>query len=273
MGHHLEDLAVPAAPDPDLEDRIKIRIYERTAKSRTYQPEFKSTNYMQLDQTLRELLGNPETIATLPKLILNLGIAAVLGIILGQVYVRFGQSMSNRRIFARNFLILVVTTTLIISIVRSSLALSLGLVGALSIVRFRAAIKEPEELAFLFLAISIGLGLGAGQALLTVVAMIIILGLIVIRGFIRSAPTQPNLFLTVTSPAGANLGAERILQTLSAVGATGILKRFDQSADLLEAAFLVDFKQVAHLEQFTRKLQELSPQVRVSCLDDRGLAG
>ncbi|HWH71059.1 MAG TPA: DUF4956 domain-containing protein [Candidatus Sulfotelmatobacter sp.] len=227
---------------------------------------------MQIEQSLRELLWNPEMIAGLPKLILSLGIAAVLGLILSQVYIHCGHSLSNRRLFARNFLILVVTTTLIISIVRSSLALSLGLVGALSIVRFRAAIKEPEELAFLFLAISIGLGLGAGQALVTVVALTIILGLIVIRSLFRQSPTQPNLYLTVTSPGAAKLGAERILQALADVGATASLKRLDHSPESLEAAFLVDFKQVAHLEQFTNQLRALSPEVRVSCLDDRGLA-
>jgi len=227
---------------------------------------------MQIEQSLRELLWNPEMVAGLPKLVLSLGIAALLGVILGQVYIHFGHSLSSRRLFARNFLILVVTTTLIISIVRSSLALSLGLVGALSIVRFRAAIKEPEELAFLFLAISIGLGLGAGQALVTVVALLIILGLIVTRGlFQRGSPSTPNLYLTVTSPAAAKLGAERILQTLAGVGATASLKRFDQTAESLEAAFLVDFKQVAHLEQFTNQLRELSPEVTVSCLDDRGI--
>ena len=228
---------------------------------------------MQIEQSIREILWNPEMVASLPKLVLSLGIAALLGVILGQVYVRFGSSMSNRRIFARNFLILVVTTTLIISIVRSSLALSLGLVGALSIVRFRAAIKEPEELAFLFLAISIGLGLGAGQALVTVVALTMILGLIVFRSLARQSPTQPNLFLTVSSPADAKLGPERILQFLAGVGAVATLKRFDQTPESVEAAFLVDFKQVAHLEQFTNQLRELSPDVRVSCLDDRGLVG
>ena len=56
------------------------------------------------------------------------------------------------------------TTMLIITVVKSSLALSLGLVGALSIVRFRAAIKEPEELAYLFLTIAIGLALGREPA-------------------------------------------------------------------------------------------------------------
>jgi hypothetical protein len=226
---------------------------------------------MQIEQSLRELLWNPEMVAGLPKLVLSLGIAALLGVILGQVYIHFGQTLSNRRLFARNFLVLVVTTTLIISIVRSSMALSLGLVGALSIVRFRAAIKEPEELAFLFLAISAGLGLGAGQALVTIVALAVILGLIVVRGMFRQGPNQPNLYLTVTSPTASKLGAERILQALAGVGATAALKRFDQTPESLEAAFLVDFKQVAHLEQFTNQMRELSPEVRVSCLDDRGL--
>lgn len=210
--------------------------------------------------------------AGLPKLVLSLGIAALLGIILGRVYIHFGQSLSNRRAFARNFLILVVTTTLIISIVKSSLALSLGLVGALSIVRFRAAIKEPEELAFLFLAISIGLGLGAGQALVTVVAMIVILGLIMIRSLFRGGSTQPNLYLTVSSPAATKLGANQILQLLAGLGAAASLKRFDQTADQLEVALLVDFKRVADLERFTEQMRELSPQVRIACHEDRGLA-
>jgi uncharacterized protein DUF4956 len=226
---------------------------------------------MQIEQSLRELLWNPEMVAALPKLVLSLGIAALLGIILGQVYIHFGHSLSNRRLFARNFLVLVVTTTLIISIVRSSMALSLGLVGALSIVRFRAAIKEPEELAFLFLAISAGLGLGAGQALVTIVALVVIVGLIVVRGLFRQGPNQPNLYLTVTSPASSKLGAERILQILVGVGATAALKRFDQTSELLETAFLVEFKKVANLEQFTNQLRELSPEVKVSCLDDRGI--
>jgi uncharacterized membrane protein YhiD involved in acid resistance len=202
---------------------------------------------------------------------LSLVIAALLGLLLGWVYIRFGHSLSNRRLFARNFLLLTVTTTLVITIVKSSLALSLGLVGALSIIRFRAAIKEPEELAYLFLAISVGLGLGAGQALLTVAALAVILGLIVLQSFIRRTPHQPNLFLTVTSPAPAKLTASQILEALTASGATASLKRFDETPGQIEAAFLVDFKKVDALEQFTRRLRELSPDVRISCLDDRGL--
>ena len=73
------------------------------------------------------------------------------------------------------FPFVLLTTVLVISIVKSSLALSLGLVGALSIVRFRTPIKEPEELAYLFLCIAAGLGLGANQTLPTIIAIILIL--------------------------------------------------------------------------------------------------
>jgi hypothetical protein len=61
------------------------------------------------------------------------------------------------------------------------------------------------------------------------------------------------------------------LAALAAVGASATLKRFDQTPDLIEAAFVVDFKQVAKLEQFNQRLRELSPQVKISCLDDAGL--
>ena len=61
---------------------------------------------MQIEQSLRELLWNPEMLAGLPKLVLSLGIAALLGIVISQVYIHFGHSLSNRRLFARNFLVL-----------------------------------------------------------------------------------------------------------------------------------------------------------------------
>lgn len=88
------------------------------------------------------------------------GIASAL---LRNVYIKYGRSMNNREYFANVFILLSITTCTVIIIVKYSLALSLGLVGALSIVRFRAAIKEPEELVYLFLTIALGLSFGANQ--------------------------------------------------------------------------------------------------------------
>ena len=66
------------------------------------------------------------------------------------------------------------STFLVISVVKSSLALSLGLVGALSVIRFRTPIKSPEELAYIFFALSIGIGFAASQIMITLFCFILI---------------------------------------------------------------------------------------------------
>src|SRR3989338_2845800 len=124
--------------------------------------------------TFEEFLVNQGPQVDISSLLWGLVFAALCSFVLKKIYIRYGTSLSNRQKFANNFILLATTTTLIISIVKSSLALSLGLVGALSIVRFRAAIKEPEELAFIFLVIAVGLGLGAGQLKITVISFLII---------------------------------------------------------------------------------------------------
>lgn len=101
--------------------------------------------------------------------IINLIIATILSLIVQIFYSKLASTFSNKFEFSKNFVVLGITTTIVITIVKSSLALSLGLVGALSIVRFRAAIKEPEELVYLFLVIAIGLGCGAGQIYITII--------------------------------------------------------------------------------------------------------
>ncbi len=106
--------------------------------------------------------------------------AVILSFLVQLFYIKYSSTLSNRKEFSKIFVILSVATCIVIMIVKSSLALSLGLVGALSIVRFRAAIKEPEELVYLFLIIAIGLGCGANQLIITTIGIIFSLILIVI---------------------------------------------------------------------------------------------
>ena len=116
----------------------------------------------------------------IPNFILSLIFASILSFFIQLFYIKYSSSLSNRKEFSKIFVILAVTTCIVIMIVKSSLALSLGLVGALSIVRFRAAIKEPEELVYLFLIIAIGLGCGANQLIITTAGIIFALIIIVI---------------------------------------------------------------------------------------------
>ena len=112
------------------------------------------------------------------SLIISILTSAICAYLIKFIYIKFGKSINNKENFSDTFVLLAITTTVVITVVKFSLALSLGLVGALSIVRFRAAIKEPEELIYLFLIIGVGLASGSGQYhisfILTSAAFIII---------------------------------------------------------------------------------------------------
>ena len=90
------------------------------------------------------------------------------------VYKHKSNSLSSKTQIAPIIPLLSNITFLVILIVKSSLALSLGLVGALSVIRFRTPVKEPEDLAFLFLAIGIGIGYGATQIYSTTIIFLVL---------------------------------------------------------------------------------------------------
>lgn len=218
--------------------------------------------------TLEEFLTNAPIQVDLPYLVIALIVSAILSFILAKLYVRYGTSISNKEKFSGNFILLTATTTLVIMIIKSSLALALGLVGALSIVRFRAAIKEPEELAFLFLCIAIGLGLGAGQLRTTIVAFAIISLFIAGRHFMYKKESGQNLYLTVS---GKNISLKKIIEILKKNSLAVQLKRFDKLGDNLEASFLVDFKSFNQLEKTKEELDSLSRSISISYLDKSGI--
>lgn len=108
------------------------------------------------------------------ELIINLAIGLLMAIVWAFVVSKSTRLIVDVRQYLPIFLLLIPSMILIITIIKSSIALSLGLVGALSIVRFRTPIKEPEELLYLFVAIAIGLGLGANQLIPTAVGFVTI---------------------------------------------------------------------------------------------------
>ena len=106
---------------------------------------------------------------------LDLIVCMILVSLVSWFYKKFSQSLGGKTHIGSILPLIGLTVFLVITVVKSSLALSLGLVGALSIVRFRTPIKEPEELGYLFLTIAIGLGFGAGFKLTTTVVTLSIL--------------------------------------------------------------------------------------------------
>jgi hypothetical protein len=224
-------------------------------------------------QTFEEFLATQSLAIPVGGFVVNLLLAAVLSFILRVLYIKYGNALSNRKAFARNFVMVTMTTMLIITIVKSSLALSLGLVGALSIVRFRTAIKEPEELAYLFLAISIGLGLGADQRAISLVGFAIIAGIIWLTKLFARSEANQNLYLTVSSHNPGKAALSDVIQVLKTHCAAVSLRRFDDTTEMLEAAFLVEFEDFPQLEAARTDLHKLGDAMKITFLDNKGLGG
>ena len=120
--------------------------------------------------------------------------ALVIGLFIFVVYKKTFNGVMYSTGFAMTLVGLSLVTTLVIMAVTSNVVLSLGMVGALSIVRFRAAIKEPVEIVYLFWAIAVGIVIGAGMIPLAVIGSVII-GVILILFANRSIHYNPYILI------------------------------------------------------------------------------
>ncbi len=116
---------------------------------------------------------------SLLDILLAMTLAFVLGLFIFVIYRKTFAGVMYSASFGVSILAMTLITTLIILAVTSNIILSLGMVGALSIVRFRTAVKEPLDIAFLFWSISVGIVIGAGLLPLAIIGSMII-GLVLV---------------------------------------------------------------------------------------------
>lgn len=128
--------------------------------------------------------------------ILDMALALVLAFGIGMfiflVYKKTYQGVMYSSSFGTTLIALTMITTVVILAVTSNVVLSLGMVGALSIVRFRTAIKEPLDIAFLFWAIAVGIVLAAGMIPLAVIGSVVI-GVILLVFVNKKSHTNPYI--------------------------------------------------------------------------------
>tara|TARA_R110002167_G_scaffold206691_18_gene410811 strand:- start:18638 stop:19321 length:684 start_codon:yes stop_codon:yes gene_type:complete len=216
---------------------------------------------------LNELLGqfNSESFS-LQDFILNIMMTIVLTLVLGLVYKKYGKSLSNRQRTSEIFVLLSLTTMIIITIVKSSIALSLGLVGALSIVRFRTAIKEPEELVYFFIAIAIGLGLGANQRAVVVLGVVVAMLFIVLRNLgTKSLDSQQNLVITLFSDRkDIKIDEDAVFKLIKSNGNAVELKRFDSGDGMTELSCNATFNSLQDILRLKDELSKLDKEIKIS---------
>jgi len=128
-------------------------------------------------------------------LFIALGLAFVIGIIIAVVYRKTYRGVLYSPSFTLTLVMLTLITTPVVMCIKSDIALSMGMVGALSIVRFRTAVKDPLDTAYMFWALTMGILLGAGLHLIALIVVLCISVLMFVLTFVKF--TNPNAYLLV----------------------------------------------------------------------------
>lgn len=231
-----------------------------------------------VEALLRAAAPSSNFLETIPlsSLVVNMVVGVALALALQWLYKRNSTSLSNHGNFAKVFPILIVTTILIITVVKSSLALSLGLVGALSIVRFRTPIKEPEELAYLFICIAIGLGLGAAQTMATLAGTAIVFATIGLTSRRQKKQENKNLYLSIawrSNNSSPGIKLEKLNEVITNHTRKCDLRRMDSHDHLLEASYFVEFASDEKLASLVDTLENGQDSIEVTFVDQSRLTG
>lgn len=123
---------------------------------------------------------------TIQDVLLNFLVAAVIGII---IYISYRISHAGAAYSARfnaSLVMLVSVTTLVMNVIGNNVALSLGMVGALSIVRFRTAIKDPRDAVYIFWCIAVGICCGVSEYMIAAIGTAVIFVLMLIFGMVQN---------------------------------------------------------------------------------------
>jgi len=192
---------------------------------------------------------------SIPFTILNFFISLVFSLAVRYYYMNYSNSLSSKLHIGSIIPILSSIVFLVIVIVKSSLALSLGLVGALSIVRFRTPIKEPEELIYLFLSISIGLGYGAGYPLITslLVTLILISNYFFTYNNKKLKEFEYNLIIDKNKN---ELNYNYLIETISEYTDSLSLVRIDSNFNNHSVIFKISLKSKIDIDLIIKKLED-----------------
>ena len=136
-------------------------------------------------QDMLEMLSKSSTTLSTKDIIMNFAVAFVLGLVIFISYRTAHTRVTYSVRFNVSLLMLTMITTLVMSVIGNNIALSLGMVGALSIVRFRTAVKDPRDTAYIFWSIAIGICCGVTDYVIAIIGTVCIFVLLVAFGMVQ----------------------------------------------------------------------------------------
>jgi uncharacterized membrane protein YhiD involved in acid resistance len=201
-------------------------------------------------------------------------VSLVLSLVLRLVFIKFSSAAASRRRETADTLpFITLVITLLIMLIHSSFALGLGVIGSMSIIRFRTPIRNTEELIYLFFAIAIGIGVGAGEIELTMLGGGIILLVLVASSLIRRpylAPHSVHISLRWTGDYNT-ISLQEIKAKLLAISSGLIVQRIETGTENSTILFHVNVPANETLSEFVQFVSTQYPAVKVVVIDNTEL--
>lgn len=221
---------------------------------------------------LRDTVSASQNVSAL-SLAVYLLMGGFISIYVRVLYRFCSTAASESDSITRVFPMLTLVTIGVIAVVKSSMALSLGLVGALSIVRFRAAIKEPEELVYLFLCIGVGLALGASQPLLAIVLVVVATFFSLLLYFTNRQKRELSLMLTITGDSQRDFHQrdDGVMPVLSQIAGNFTLQRMDLDGKRGQVRVVLRRTEAKNVADLIGRLRDKLPECEFSYVNLQSL--
>lgn len=224
-----------------------------------------------LEEVLKQITtssGSPEISAEVfaAAVTVQMLIGGVLALHVRFLFRSCSSTASSTDSISRVFPLLTVITTAVIAVLKPSLTLSLGLVGALSIVRFRAAIKEPEELVYLFLCITLGLALGASQPWLAVSLVVVATAFVFGMHYFGKLNRGQQMLLTISGEASRHFSDNdsEVLNAVEQVVGEYEMQRYDVEDGRGQVRLILPTETENRTREIISQLREKLPDCEMS---------
>ena len=205
------------------------------------------------------------------NIIFSMLLALAIALVISQVYRKTQRGVNHELSFMSSLVILAPTVTLVMLFIRGDLIVSLGLIGSLSIIRFRSAIKDTRDMVFLFWSIVVGLGAGTLNWSAVVIGSIILVAAIFILYLIKYGKSQ-NLDYILIISSSVSSSYDQIEQIISEFVIHSQIRSQEIQDDTSELVMELEFKSPTPLEfekmikqlyalSFVKNVSLLSPQL------------
>ena len=223
-------------------------------------------------QQIQQLMRSPGVQVSLPDFILSLALSVVSALVISVLYQLFYENRATGSQIHRSFLLIAPSITALFIAIQFSLPLSLGLIGALTIIRFRTPIKEPEEVGFIMLVIASSIVCATFNYLLLFILLALALAVLLVQRYLprlfRSKRSDGVLLLTLSGGLSAET-QDRLLGVLRRKVASGKLQSVSLSDSLTTIHFSFSGLRAEELEGLETSLKEVAPIQKLNIFFNR----